>query len=52
MQGLEPSQNPNWDLNPIRIIHPVSGLNEVQVLYASVQKEFSERPSDRQEIDL
>ena len=30
----------------------MSGLTEVQVLYASVQKEFSERQSDRQEIGL
>ena len=30
----------------------MSGLTEVQVLCASVQKEFSERQSDRQEIDL
>ena len=43
------SQNTDWDLNPG---HPVSGLTEVQVLPASVQKEFSERPSERQEIDL
>ena len=31
---------------------PVSGLTEVQVLHVSVQKEFSERQSDKQEIDL
>ena len=43
------SQNTDWDLNPG---HPVSGLTEVQVLPASVQKEFSERPSERQEIDV
>ena len=30
----------------------MSGLTEVQVLFASVQKEFSERQIDRQEIDL
>ena len=30
----------------------MSGLTEVQVLYASAQKEFSERQSDRQEINL
>ena len=71
LPGLEPSQNPDWDLNPppgtriqpnpvwdlnsqfkIRITHQVSGPTEVQVLHASVQKEFSERQSDRQEIDV
>ena len=31
----------------IKITHGVSGLTEVQVLYVSVQKEFSERQSDR-----
>ena len=30
----------------------MSELTEVQVLYASVHKEFSERQNDRQEIDL
>ena len=30
----------------------MSGLTEVQVLHVSVQKELSERQSDRQEIDL
>ena len=30
----------------------MSGLTEVQVLYASVQKEFSERKSGRPETDL
>ena len=54
--GLEPSQKPDRDLNPrffkIRITHPVSELTEIQALGASVQKEFSERQSDRQEIDL
>ena len=30
----------------------MSGLTEVQVLCASAQKEFGERQSDRQEIDL
>ena len=55
MLGLKPSLNPDWDLNPrflIRITHQVSGLTEVQVLPASEQKEFSERQSDREEIDL
>ena len=36
----------------IRITHPVSGLTEVQVLHVSAQKEFSERQSDMQEVDL
>ena len=36
----------------IKITHLVSGLAEVQVLSVSAQKEFSERQSDRQEIDL
>ena len=55
MLGLEPGQNPDWDLNSwflIRITQLVSGLTEVQVLHASVQKEFSKRHSDRQEIDF
>ena len=30
----------------------MSGLTEVQVLHDSAQKEFSERQSDRQEVDL
>ena len=30
----------------------MSGLTEVQVHLASAQKEFNERQSDRQEIDL
>ena len=30
----------------------MSGLTEVHVLLASVQKEFTERQSDRQGIDL
>ena len=30
----------------------MSGLAEVQVLHTPAQKEFSERQSDRQEIDL
>ena len=30
----------------------MSGLTEVQVLYASVQNEFSEKQSDSQEVDL
>ena len=41
--GLKPSQNP-WYL--------VSGANEAQILDVSSQKEFSERQSDRWEIDL
>ena len=41
--GLKPSQNP-WYL--------VSGPNEVQVLDVSSKKEFSERQSDREEVDL
>ena len=59
--GLEPSQNPDWDLNPCdwdsnpakthglltEITHLISGLNEAQVLDVSSQKEFSERQSDR-----
>ena len=34
------------------VIHLASGLTEPQVFCASAQKEFSERQSDRQEIDL
>ena len=41
--GLKPSQNP-WYL--------VSGPNEAQVLDVSSQKEFSERQSGREEVDL
>ena len=58
--GLEPSQNPDWDLNPhgqdsnpakthsllTEITHLVSGFNEAQILDVSSQKEFSERQSD------
>ena len=36
----------------IRVTHLVSGLTEAQVLYISALKEFSERQSDRQEVDL
>ena len=66
MPGLEPSQNPDWDLNPhgwdlnlakthslpTEITHLVSGLNEAQVLDVSSQKELSGRQSDRLEVDL
>ena len=66
MPGLEPGQNPGWDLNPhgrdsnpakphslpTEITHLVSGLNEAQVLDVSSHKEFSERQSDRQEVAL
>ena len=59
--GLELSLNPDWDSNPCswdsnpakthslptEITHPVSGLNEAQVLDVSSQKEFSERQTDR-----
>ena len=58
--GLEPGQNPHWDLNPrgrdlnpakthglpTEITHLVSGLDEAQVLDVPSQKEFSERQSD------
>ena len=53
--GLEPGLNPDGDLNSrfsIRTSRPVSGLTEVQGLPISAQKEFSERQSDRQEIEL
>ena len=43
MLGLRPSQNPQY---------LVLGPNEAQVLDASLQKEFSESQSDRQEVDL
>ena len=55
MLGLKLSQNADWDLNTrfkLALTHLMSGLTEVQVLYASNQKEFSERQSDRQEIAL
>ena len=59
--GLEPGQNPDWDLNPhgwdsnaakthslpTETTHLVLGLNEAQILDVSLQKEFTERPSDR-----
>ena len=35
----------------IKIMHLVSGLTEVQVLYVLAQKEFNKRQSDREEID-
>jgi len=41
--------NSDWVLNPwllIEIPHLISGLKEAQVLYVSLQKEFSERQSD------
>ena len=42
-----------WDLNLLaEITHLVSGLNEAQVLDVSSHKEFSERQSDRYEVDL
>ena len=41
--GLKPSQNPQY---------LVSGPNEAEVLDISSQKEFSERQSDRSEVDL
>ena len=52
MLGLEPSLSPVWDPNsgkslPTEIIYLVSGPNEAQVLDDSLQKEFSERHSDR-----
>ena len=61
MPGLQPGQNPDWDLNPrgrdsnpakthsppTEITHLVSGLNEAQVLDVSLWKEFSERKTDR-----
>ena len=64
--GLKPGQNPDWDSNPhgrdlnlakthslpTEITHLVSGVNEAQVLDVSSQKEFSERQSDRLEVDL
>ena len=34
----------------IKITYLVSGLAESKVLYVSVQKEFSEKQSDRQEV--
>ena len=58
--GFEPGQNSVWDLNPwaethcllIEITHLVLGLNEDQVFYVSASREFSERQSDRLEVDL
>ena len=54
LPGLELSQNPDCDLNPAKthslptdITHLVLGLKETQVLDVSLQKEFSERQSDR-----
>ena len=35
------------ELTSLGIIYLVSGLKEAQVLYVSVQKEFSDRQSDR-----
>ena len=49
----------DWDLNPgkthglpTKITHLISGLSEAQVLDVSSQKEFLERQTDRQEVDL
>ena len=36
----------------MEITHLVSGLNEAQILEVSLQQEFSEIYSDRQEVDL
>ena len=54
MPGLEPSQISEWDSKPAKthglpteITHLVSGLDEAQVLDVSLQKEFSEKQSDR-----
>ena len=47
--GLEPTF---FFFPLIRITHMVSGLTEAQVLCVSAEKEFRERQSDRQEIDL
>ena len=57
MLGLELGQNLAWDLNkthspPTEITDLVSGPKEVQVLDVSSQKKFSERQSDRQEVDI
>ena len=60
-QGLKPSQDPVWNLNPhhwdlnpaqrhgfpTEIIDLVSGPNVAQVLDVSLQKEFSKRQNDR-----
>ena len=42
--GLEPQSS--------EVTYLVSGLNEAQVLDVSSQTEFSERQSDRQEVDF
>ena len=41
----------SYDL-PTEITHLVSGLNETQVLDVTLQKGFSERQSDKSEVDL
>ena len=60
-QGLKPSQNPVWNLNPhswdsnpaqrhsflAEITDLISGPNEAEVLDVSLQKEFRKRQSDR-----
>ena len=37
---------------PTEITHPISGLNEAQVLDVTLQKGFNERQSDKSKVDL
>ena len=54
--GARTQSEPRLGLEPhcllIEITHLVSGLNEALVLDVSLQKEFSERQSDRSEVGL
>ena len=50
--GLEPTVLFCFVLFSLESLNPVSGISEVQVLCTSARKEFIERQSDRQEIDL
>ena len=61
MSGLEPRQKLAWDLNPCgwasnlakihgpptEITHLILGPSETQIIDVSLQKEFSEKQSDR-----
>ena len=49
---LHTSDGTQIHIFPIETTQLVSGLNEAQVLYVLAQKEFSERQSDRLEVEL
>ena len=52
---LKPNLKPDWDLNPHYLkLEPLTWCLDLMRFrfFVSVQKEFSERQSERQEIDL